>query len=692
MQSATGRIAIKNLTFKKEDIVIFPKTSTQRRKLISSTLLLLTGLFCLMNAGYSQTAGTYLNYDDLTRAIKSLADSHKDFAKVESIGKTAGGREIWVLTIAKAGKVPVSERPALLVAANFEADHLIGSSLSLEVARYFLNGYATDDAVKASVDNHVIYIMPRMNPDGAENMFAPVKTGGKTNSTAFDADNDGRLDEDGPEDLNNDGLITVMRVKDVNGLYRADTVEPMLMKKADPAKGERGEYSLYMEGIDNDKDGFINEDAVGGTDLNRNFMHAYPYFKENAGRYMVSESESRSIVEWMLAHKNVAMVMTFGESDNLIVPPTTRGQITSDRPLDLVQFAQASIAGASRTGMVSEGGRFGRGRFMMGDFPGGMMGQTSQQETSGRNQRPAQTPATTVNATDLEYFNKVSEKYKELTGIKTQPVLRNPEGAFFQYTYFQLGLPSFSTPGWGLILPADTSRRPGRGGQRPGGTDIPSAAGGNFGGGGNFAGGGGTGRTMGAAGGQGGAQQDAAAQAPGIDATYYKYLTTANIKGFVKWQTVKHPEFGEVEVGGFSPVEISNPPADKIADLGVSHAKFALYLTTLFADIKVANTEVINEGGGLWRIKAEVSNEGYLPTALRQGVQARSVKPTMVQLEVKPEQIISGNNKTNFFQALDGSGKRQKYEWLVKGKTGDQIDLKVVSQKGGTDLAKITLK
>jgi len=669
-----------------------------RRKLIISTLLLMTGLFCLMNAGYSQTAGTYLSYDELTKAIKTLADSHKDFAKVESIGKTAGGREIWVLTIAKAGRVPIDERPALLIAANFEGDHVIGSSLSLEVAKYLLNGYATDEAVKASMDNHVFYIMPRLNPDGAENMFAAVKTGSKTNLTAFDADNDGRLDEDGPEDLNKDGQITVMRVKDPNGLYRIDPDEPMLMKKADPAKGERGEYSIYPEGIDNDKDGFINEDPAGGTDINRNFMHAYPYFKENAGRYMVSEIETRSMLVWMLAHKNVAMVMTFGESDNLIVPPSARGQLSTDRPLDLIQFAQATLAGASRVGMVSEGGRGGRGRFMMGDFPtGGFNPTATAQETSGRQQRPSQTAATTINTSDLEYFTKASEKYKELTGIKTQPVLRNPEGAFFQYTYYQLGLPSFSTPGWGF--PADTSRRGGRGGaQRPTGSDIPAAASSGF----TMGGGGGGGRAMGGGGGamgggggaaqaQAGAQQDAS-QAPGIDAVYYKYLTAAKINGFVKWQKVNQPDLGEVEVGGFTPYEIYNPPTDKIADLGVSHAKFALYLSTLFAEIKIAKTEAVNEGGGLFRIKAEVSNEGYLPTALRQGVQARSVKPTMVQLEVKPEQIIGGNNKTNFFQALDGSGKRQKYEWLIKGKAGDQIDLKVVSQKGGSDLAKITLK
>lgn len=668
--------------------MIFRNIPMYRRKLIFSTLLVLTGLFCQMNAGFTQTAGTYLNYDELTKAVKAFADSNKDFAKVESIGKTAGGREIWVLTLAKAGQMPVAERPGLLIAANFEGDHLIGSSLSIEIARYLIAGYATDEAVKASLDNHVFYIMPRLNPDGAETMFTALKTGRKTNSSALDADNDGRLDEDGPDDLNNDGQITVMRVKDANGLYRIDADEPMLMKKADPAKGERGEYSIYPEGLDNDKDGFINEDPAGGTDINRNFMHAYPYFKENAGRYMVSEIETRSLVEWMLAHKNVAMVMTFGESDNLIVPPTSRGALSTDRPLDLIQFAQAAISEASRVGMVSEGGRGGRGRFNMGDFTRGMSAPAAS-ETSGRSQRPAQTAATTINTSDLEYFNKASEKYKELTGIKTQPVLRNPEGAFFQYTYYQLGLPSFATPGWGLVLPADTTRRGARGGaQRPGATDTPTTGGGAFtmgGGGGRSAGGG---AAMPGA----GAQQDAGSQAAGIDASYYKYLTSAKIKGFVKWQTVKHPEFGDVEVGGFTPTEISNPPAEKIAELGVSHAKFALYLSTLYAEIKVANTEVINEGGGLFRIKAEVSNEGFLPTALRQGVQARSVKPTMVQLGVKPEQIIGGNSKTNFFQALDGSGKRQKFEWLIKGKTGDQIDLKVVSQKSGTDLAKITLK
>ena len=97
-------------------------------------------------------------------------------------------------------------------------------------------------------------------------------------------------------------------------------------------------------------------------------------------------------------------------------------------------------------------------------------------------------------------------------------------------------------------------------------------------------------------------------------------------------------------------------------------------------------------GGGLFRIKADVENAGFLPTALAQGVTARSVKPVMVQLGVPPESIITGSEKTSFIPTLAGSGNRQSYEWVVTGKPGATVTLKAVSQKGGTDTATLTLK
>jgi len=101
---------------------------------------------------------------------------------------------------------------------------------------------------------------------------------------------------------------------------------------------------------------------------------------------------------------------------------------------------------------------------------------------------------------------------------------------------------------------------------------------------------------------------------------------------------------------------------------------------------------VTDHGGGVFRIKAEVENAGYFPTSTAQGVTSRSVKPTMVQLGVEPDALLSGDAKTSFFQALDGSGNRQKFEWIIKGRRGSTVELKVVAQKGGTDTAQLTLR
>jgi hypothetical protein len=129
-----------------------------------------------------------------------------------------------------------------------------------------------------------------------------------------------------------------------------------------------------------------------------------------------------------------------------------------------------------------------------------------------------------------------------------------------------------------------------------------------------------------------------------------------------------------------------------VVELGAKHGEFAVYLAAQFARARIAKTEVTDHGGGVFRIKAEVENAGYFPTSTAHGVASRSVKPTMVQLGVEPDALLSGDAKTSFFQALDGSGKRELFEWIVSGNRGDTIELKVVAQKGGTDTAQITLR
>ncbi len=182
------------------------------------------------------------------------------------------------------------------------------------------------------------------------------------------------------------------------------------------------------------------------------------------------------------------------------------------------------------------------------------------------------------------------------------------------------------------------------------------------------------------------------AEAQGADRQLLQWMDKEKIDGFAAWTKVNHPTLGEVEVGGFKPYAFVDPPAAKIAEMGKAHAEFALYLPTLFPSIKVAALEAIPQGGGFYRVKAEVENAGFLPTALGQGVTARSVKPTMVQLQVDADSIVSGNQKTNFIQSLVGSGGRMKFDWLIKGKAGASLALKVVSQKGGSDTRAVVLK
>jgi hypothetical protein len=660
-------------------------------------VLLVLGFALTAGPAAAQETPRYHTYAEMTAALQALAGAHKTIARLESIGKTGGGRDIWALEIANPAGVPTAKRPALLVAANFEGDHLVGSEIALSVAGYLLKNYPSDPDVKQRLDNSTIYIIPRVNPDGAEGTFAPIKTGRRTNTTPRDDDNDGRVDEDGPEDLNGDGFITVMRVKADGGEYMIDPEEPRLMKKADPKKGESGSYKLFWEGTDNDGDGFINEDPPGGTDINRNFAHDYPYYKAEAGPHMVSEAETRAMMDWIIGHHNVAAILTFGESDNLIVPPTSAGRLGPARELDLARFADASAAGARTMGVIQTGGAVGRGgRFAMGEFSfemlmggGGGARQTARpaQTSEFGRMMPDRKPATTVSPADYDYFKAASDKYIELTGIRQPLFVREPQGAFFQYGYFQFGVPSFSTPGFGLATAESPGQRrmgmipPGAG---AGGEPGPQAQAGQA------AGGSGAVRMF--QGQAGAAAESGPVAAPGVDRQILKWMDAEKIDGFVKWTKMNHPDLGEVEIGGFKPYAVTNPPAAKIAGLGDAHAKFALYLSSLFARVKVAKIEAVNHGGGIFRVRAEVENAGFWPTSLAHAQTARAVKPTLVQLGVDPKQIISGNAKTNFLPVLAGSGTRAKYEWLIRGKTGEVVELAVQSEKGGADTARVTLK
>ena len=184
-------------------------------------------------------------------------------------------------------------------------------------------------------DGPTIYVVPRLNPDGAERVVRGPGSPFRTNLRAMDRDRDGRSNEDGPEDLDGDGVTTLMRVVDGEATLVADEKDARLSRRADPAKGERAAFSEKSEGIDNDGDGRLNEDPPGGVNLNRNWPYRWAEFDPEAGFSPASEPEVRALIEFVFDHPEIALVWSFGLNDNLRTAPRKPESSLNDADLPL---------------------------------------------------------------------------------------------------------------------------------------------------------------------------------------------------------------------------------------------------------------------------------------------------------------------------------------------------------------------
>ena len=269
---------------------------------------------CLWAAAAAQGPDT--GPGSLGRRLSALNARHRGLSTLQSIGKSAGGQDLWLLTI---GKGETDRKPGLVVVANLEGNGLAGSEIALRWAEKLLAAAGTD-SISRMLDKKTFYVLPGMNPDAAAQAGGKLRYERSGNGSTTDDDRDGRTDEDGPEDLNGDGLITMMRVESPTGTYRADPADDRLVTAADPAKGQQGRYLYLMEGIDNDKDGQFNEDGPGGIQLNKNFTFDYTPFRPGTGEFAVSEPENRALIDWCYAHKNIYAFFTFGPANNLTEP------------------------------------------------------------------------------------------------------------------------------------------------------------------------------------------------------------------------------------------------------------------------------------------------------------------------------------------------------------------------------------
>jgi hypothetical protein len=255
-------------------------------------------------------AQDYGNYSQITQRVRALKDRYPDKVQFKSLGKTAGGKDVWLITL---GKGETEKHPAIAIVGGVDGRHLLGVEMAMGLAERILTQSNVDEVLAANT----YYVFPNVQPDATEQYFAPLRYERTVNARNTDNDRDGNINEDPYEDLNNDRMITRMRVESPKGTHIESPKDTRVLIPADPAKGEIGKYLVLSEGTDNDKDGLFNEDGEGGVNFNRNFTFGYKNFRPESGEHAVSEVESRVVAEFLYDAFNVHTVLSFSLNNNL---------------------------------------------------------------------------------------------------------------------------------------------------------------------------------------------------------------------------------------------------------------------------------------------------------------------------------------------------------------------------------------
>ena len=271
----------------------------------------------------------FYDADGIESGMRRLAEAYPGLCRIERIGTTALGRPMLAMVICNPRTGEESSKPGMYIDGAIHANEIQAGETVLYTAWYLLSAHGQVPQLTALVDRTVFYLVPLVNPDGRVEWFTRANTpnSARTGQKPVDNDGDGTADEDGPDDLDNDGHITVMWRRDPLGTHRRDPRDPdrMVPVPAEPKADGTREYGDWAfagtEGTDEDGDGRTNEDGPGGYDMNRNFPSGWEpeNVQDGAGAYPLCWPETRAIADWVLSKPNIAAAQSYHNAGGMIL-------------------------------------------------------------------------------------------------------------------------------------------------------------------------------------------------------------------------------------------------------------------------------------------------------------------------------------------------------------------------------------
>jgi hypothetical protein len=535
----------------------------------------------------------YYNYKEVLNAIQKFKAKYPEFVKIEVIGKSYQGRDLWAVTINNPKTGKASDKPAMYVDADIHGNEIQGTEVTLYIMDYLLSNYGKIKKITKLLDRVSFYIIPIVNPDGRAVFMNKANTpsSSRLNKKPIDDDRDGLFDEDDYDDLDNDGNIVQMRKKVTpgTGYFKLSKKDPRIMESIKP--GEKGDYILLgMEGIDNDGDGQINEDPLGGIDMNRSYAFNWmpPFIQWGTSDYPLQPSETAAIGRFLISHKNIAATQDFHNSGGMIL----RGPGASNK------------------------GRYPYMDIKVYDFIG----------KEGEKMLPG-----------YEYMISWKDLY---------PVF----GGFNDFSYRTLGILSFTNELYQAQQDFDKDGKVTREERMKWNDEILHGS------------------------------------------------------GFVEWHHYKHPQYGDIEIGGWKKMTTRVTPGFQLEELCHRNGAFVIFNAYHLPYIKIKEVKKEKIGKKIYRITALIVNERMIPSRTSQAVLHNIGRPDFAYIKGKSIKVISGGIETNHqlkkylpqkhtpnkikISSIEGMG--HKYiQWIIKG--SGKISIIYSSEKGGEKSVKLKL-
>jgi len=567
-------------------------------------------------------AAVYHNNKSLAKQLVSLAEQNPDFVRVDGIARSIGKHRVWLVEVGKGPEQDRKTRPAVLVVAGIEGNDLIGSYVAVFWLEYLIEQYETDAGITKLLQTTTVYIVPRLNPDAAEHFFNEPKFKTSCSNKPVDNDHDGLIDEDGPEDLNGDGLITWMRIENPEGEYILDPKDNRLLIKADPLKNEVSAWRYLTEGIDNDRDEAWNEDGLGGVNFNRNFPYNFDFFAPDAGVHQVSEVETRALADFVIDHPNIGVILTYGAADNLLKTPK----------------------GAPPPGRRE--------------------------------------PMTAIHEDDLGYYRAMGELYRKALGLSKELEDTSSPGTFSDWMYFHRGRLSLAAKPWSVAIAVELAKADEKKKEKTkeDNEEVESLSENE------------QAEQEKEKGNESEPEDERKDKKPKDDEDKRNEKERQELKwfdehapqAFVEWQAIEHPDFPNqrVEVGGYSPFALTNPPAQMIEQIAAKHTDFLTTMAQRLPRIGIRKVECRHLGQSVYEVKIQVENTGFLPTSLAHGQTTQEVYPTRLIIDLDDKFFLSGTRITNL-PLIRGSGGMEEVRYILRAPDRRNIDFNVISILAG---------